>query len=358
MMIRTGGDDCLPWLVILIRCDMTRLGPHSDMMVRIDSDDCPPWILQISFSCIVLLPAIVVAYGGQAAFLTKFPDNVANTFYASFPASQAMISGAFAIVSRSLSLGCFPRVKVVDTSAKYTKAKLLMIACVAVTLAFNTTENISHAYAFISVEGIYLSSGLYKFTQGGYFPLALSCFLMSMMGIWHYVHKQRYMFELNNKVPCKYLMDLAENPNTNRVPGIGLLYLELVQGIPPHFSFFFSNIPSIHSILVFFLPLKHVPISKVAVAVSERFLYRRIEPREYRMFRAEEEMQFVQRAMEKGVVYLLGESEVVAEQYSSVFMKIIVNYDDSFLRRNFRQGEKFMAIPRGRLLRVGMTYEI
>lgn len=62
--------------------------------------------------------------------------------------------------------------------------------------------------------------------------------------------------------------------------------------------------------------------------------------------------------MEKGVVYLLGETQVVASQESSFLKKVVVNYAYSFLRKNFRQGEKVMAVPSARLLRVGMTYEI
>lgn len=68
-------------------------------------------------------------------------------------ASQAMISGAFAIISQSLSLGCFPRVKIVHTSAKYEGQVyipeinyMLMVACVIVTLGFRTTEKIGNAY--------------------------------------------------------------------------------------------------------------------------------------------------------------------------------------------------------------------
>jgi KUP system potassium uptake protein len=72
----------------------------------------------------------------------------------------------------------------------------------------------------------------------------------------------------------------------------------------------------------------------------------------------EEEVKFIEKAMEKGVVYLLGEAEVVAHPNSSFLNKIVVNYAYSFLRKNFRQGEKLMAIPRNRLLKVGMTYEI
>ncbi|KAF5175692.1 Potassium transporter [Thalictrum thalictroides] len=52
----------------------------------------------------------------------------------------------------------------------------------------------------------------------------------------------------------------------------------------------------------------------------------------------EDEIQFIQKAMEKGVVYLLGETEVGAEQNSSWVKKIAVNYMYDFLRKNFRQG--------------------
>ncbi|GFY89731.1 high affinity K+ transporter 5 [Actinidia rufa] len=253
------------------------------------------------------------------------------------------------------------------------------------------------------------------------------------------------MFELGNKVSSDFVRDLSLNPDISRVPEIGLLYSELVQGIPPIFRHFIDNIKSVHSVLVF-ISFKSIPISKVAM--EERFLFRQVEPRDYRMFRcvvrygynnvieepkeferllidnlkefighdhfiregsvflreqmedqpaqrnngsfrvssasiqslnnivavksgnfssrmvsgpiqgAEEEMQFVQKAMDNGVVYLLGETEVRAQQNSSLLKKIVVNYAYNFLRKNSRQGEKVMAIPRNRLLRVGMTYEI
>lgn len=322
---------------------------------------------------------------------------------------------------------------------------------------------------FIGIEGTYLSSVLMKFAQGGFLPLASASVLMVVMATWHYVHVKRYMYELKNKVSSEYIRDLAANPDIKRLPGIGLLYSELVQGIPPIFHQFISNVPSTHSVLVF-VSIKSIPIHKVAA--EERFLFRQVEPRDYRMFRcvvrygyndaimetqefehqlvehlkefirheyfiregavatehamsdepsnftaqlgkdektkgssaihveeslpqanssrissgsirsigngiirstnssnitshqvgveggAEEEIQFVQRAKERGVVYLIGEAEVVARSQSSFFKKIVVNNLYGFLRKNFRQGEKAMAIPQTRLLRVGMTYEI
>ncbi|GAB2231912.1 hypothetical protein Drorol1_Dr00010931 [Drosera rotundifolia] len=296
--------------------------------------------IQISFSTMVL-PAILLAYSGQAAYLSKHSEDVLNTFYASIPhkvywpmfvvavaaaiiASQAMISATYAIISQSLTLGCFPRVKVVHTSAKYEGQVyipeinyVLMIACVLITLGFKTTTKLGNAYGiavcfvmvittsmltlimlmiwktsiwkvalfvivFGLIELLYLSSVLYKFTQGGYLPLLLSFFLMTMMGIWHYVHKHKYVYEVRNKVSADDVQKIVKNPNIRRVPGIGLLYSELVQGIPPIFRHFVNNIPSINHILIF-VSIKRMPIGKVAP--EERFLFRRIKPKEYRMFR-------------------------------------------------------------------------
>lgn len=475
--------------------------------------------------CVVTLPSVAIAYIGQAAYLTKHPGDVGQAFFSSIPgplywpqfvlavlaaiiASQAMISGTFSIISQSLSLGCFPKVKVIHTSAKFEGQVyipeinfMLMIACVIVTVAFKTTEKIGHAYGiavvavmiittcmvalimlviwkisiwwiamflliFGSLEILYFSSVLYKFIQGGFLPLAFAFFLMTIMAIWHYVHQKRYLFELNHKVSGEFAGELVQNPAVNRMPGIGLFYSELVQGIPPIFPHYMAQIPSIHSVLVF-VSIKKIPVTRVSL--EERFLFRQLEPKEYRIFRcvvrygymdvmrepemfehqlvehlkefirhesfaaegggavaaepeipqqpalivdydkarvnsqsavfaeetqqqrdsvsrassrsiqsvntskgtnsssrvipapvrgAEEEMQFVEKAKDEGVVYLLGEAEVIAEKNSSAFKKLIVNYLYSFLRKNFRQVETVLVIPHTRVLRVGMTYEI
>ncbi|XP_019180294.1 PREDICTED: potassium transporter 5-like [Ipomoea nil] len=295
--------------------------------------------VQISFSGVVL-PAVLTAYCGQAAYLTKYPDHVANTFYDSIPdplywpmfaiavvaaiiASQALISGAFAIISQSLSLGCFPRVKVIHTSSKYEGQVyipevnwILMTLCVVVTYSFKTTTQINNAYgiavmnvmmittcmvslimlviwktniwlvalffgAFITIEGIYVSAVLYKFTQGGYLPLLFALVLMLIMLVWHYVYKERYLFE-RNKVSSEYVTDLAQNPDVKRVPGIMLLYSELVEGIPLIFPHYVSNVRSLHSVVVL-VSIKYLPVSKLVP--EERFLFRQVGPREYRIFR-------------------------------------------------------------------------
>jgi len=76
------------------------------------------------------------------------------------------------------------------------------------------------------------------------------------------------------------------------------------------------------------------------------------------MIKIEEDQKMVEREVDNGVVYILGETEVVAKPHSNLLKNIIVNYVYSFLRKNSRNGEKMLSIPRGQLLKVGITYEI
>jgi len=76
------------------------------------------------------------------------------------------------------------------------------------------------------------------------------------------------------------------------------------------------------------------------------------------MMKIQQEQQSILEEMNKGVVYIFGESEVVARPHSSLLKKIVVNYIYSFLRKNSRNGEKMMSIPRRQVLKVGISYEI
>jgi KUP system potassium uptake protein len=71
---------------------------------------------------------------------------------ASVVGSQAIISGTFSIINQSLSLSCFPRVKVVHTSDKIHGQIyipeinwLLMVLCIAVTVGFRDTKRLGNA---------------------------------------------------------------------------------------------------------------------------------------------------------------------------------------------------------------------
>ncbi|KAL4353088.1 hypothetical protein GQ457_06G029840 [Hibiscus cannabinus] len=291
--------------------------------------------IQLSM-CSLVYPSLILAYTGQSAYLLHHPDAVSDAFFKAVPgpmfwpmfivsivaaviASQAMISGTFSIVHQSLSLGCFPRVKVVHTSASHEGQVyipeinyLLMFACVAVTFGFKTTVKIGNAYGIAvvfvmtltssllvlimimiwktniflvilyavtigSVELLYLSSVLYKFTYGGYLPLAFSAFLMTVMYVWNSVYRRKYFYELNHKISSSRLKEISTNSNMARIPGLAMFYSELVQGIPPIFEHYVSNVPALHSVIVF-VSMKSLHINKVPP--EERYFFRRVEPRE------------------------------------------------------------------------------
>ncbi|CAA2987672.1 potassium transporter 5-like [Olea europaea subsp. europaea] len=255
---------------------------------------------QISM-CTVIYRSIILAYTGQASYLRKHNDAALDAFYKSVPgtmywpmfvvailasiiASQSLISGAFSVVQQSLSLGCFPRVRVVHTSSKYEGQVyipeinyLLMLACVFVTIGFRTTLKLSNAYgiavvfvltltsAFLVlvmimiwkthialiilyvvtiglIELVYLSSVLYKFNQGGYLPVAFAFVLMLVMLIWNYAYRKKYYFELDHKISPDNVKEIMMEKNFYRLPGLAIFYSELVHGIPPIFKHYVANV--------------------------------------------------------------------------------------------------------------------
>jgi KUP system potassium uptake protein len=141
---------------------------------------------------------------------------------------------------------------------------------------------VSYVLVIGSVELLYLSSVLYKFDQGGYLPLAFAAVLMSIMYISNDVDRRKYFYELNHKVSLEKLKEIAADTKFCRLPGLALFYSELVQGIPPIFKHYVANVPAIHSTLIF-VSIKSLPISKVPV--EERFLFRRVQPKDQNVFR-------------------------------------------------------------------------
>ncbi|XP_028761158.1 potassium transporter 7 isoform X3 [Neltuma alba] len=296
--------------------------------------------IRLAFTCAVY-PCLVVQYMGQAAFLSKNLSAIDNSFYHSIPGpvywpvfviatlatvvgSQAVITATFSIINQCHALGCFPRVKVVHTSKDIFGRIyipeinwILMLLTLAVTVGFRNTNLIGNAYGlavvlvmfvttflmalviifvweksifvamafllfFWAIEGLYLSAVLVKVPQGGWVPLVLAFFFMTVMCIWHYGTHKKFSFETQNRASLKWLLGLGPSLGIVRVPGIGLIYSGLVTGIPTIFSHFVTNLPAFHKILVF-VCIKSVPVPYVSTA--ERFLVGRVCPRPYRMYR-------------------------------------------------------------------------
>ncbi|PHU07698.1 Potassium transporter 1 [Capsicum chinense] len=306
--------------------------------------------IQISFSCLVF-PSILSAYIGQAAYLSHFPENVGNAFYASVPgkspvciyyyvrivvpykyqtlyfdtliilkgplywptfvvavvaaiiASQAMISGAFSIVAQAQSLACFPRVKLLSASKRQKNWDTHMVL---LWLGYNDQIGKSEDFENQLIDHLK-----------------------------EFIRQEHYIFAAHDDQVSDTEPEIEARKSSSSVVHVE----EELQHLDPRIS------SSAGSIRVNTASAQFNHSSSLIQVVAPGL-------------EAEEEMQYVGKAKEQGVFYLLGEAEVVTKQDSSFLKKFVVNYAYTFLRKNFRQGEKVMAIPKTRLLRVGMTYEI
>jgi len=239
-------------------------------------------------------------------------------------ASQATISATYSIIKQALALGCFPRVNVVHTSKKFLGQIyipdinwVLMILCIAVTAGFKNQSQIGNAYGTavvivmlvttflmvpvmllvwkshwilvviflvlsLTVELPYFTACINKVDQGGWVPLVIAITFFIIMYVWHFCTVKRYEFEMHSKVSMAWILGLGPSLGLVRVPGIGFVYTELASGVPHIFSHFITNLPAIHSVVVF-VCVKYLPV--YTVPVEERFIMKRIGPKNYHMFR-------------------------------------------------------------------------
>ncbi|XVF25337.1 hypothetical protein REPUB_Repub13aG0204700 [Reevesia pubescens] len=295
--------------------------------------------IRIAFT-VVVYPCLILAYMGEAAFLSKHKEDLQQSFYKSIPevvfwpvfiiatlatavGSQAIISATFSIISQCRALKCFPRVKVVHTS-NHIHGQIyipevnwiLMVLCLSVVAGYRDTDMIGNAYglavitvmlvttclmflvivmvwkrnilgalAFVivfgSLELFYFSACLAKVHKGGWFPLILSLIVLSTMCIWHYGTLKKQAYESDNRVCLDMLLSLGPNLGINRVPGIGLIYSNVATGVPPMFAHFVTNFPAFHRILVF-VTLQSLTVPKVPA--NQQFFVSRIGPPEFRLF--------------------------------------------------------------------------
>lgn len=138
------------------------------------------------------------------------------------------------------------------------------------------------AVVALGVELMFFSSVLSSVADGSWIILVFTAIMFFIMYVWNYGSKLKYETEVQKKLPMDLLRELGSNLGTIRAPGIGLLYNELAKGVPAIFGHFLTTLPAIHS-MVIFVCIKYVPVP--SVPQSERFLFRRVCPRSYHLFR-------------------------------------------------------------------------
>eukprot|EP00931_Biecheleriopsis_adriatica_P054744 TRINITY_DN3224_c0_g1_i1.p1 TRINITY_DN3224_c0_g1~~TRINITY_DN3224_c0_g1_i1.p1 ORF type:complete len:771 (+),score=117.82 TRINITY_DN3224_c0_g1_i1:81-2393(+) len=135
---------------------------------------------------LLVYPSLVLQYMGQAAVMIDEPSSVSKPFFSAVPdelrwpvvilatlativASQAMITGLFSIMSQATAMKYMPRIKVLHTNADEQGQVYipevnwsLCAACIAITIAFKTSDRLTGAYG-IAVTSTFLLTTILLF---------------------------------------------------------------------------------------------------------------------------------------------------------------------------------------------------
>lgn len=240
----------------------------------------------------VALPALLLNYFGQGAFLLRNPSGAANPFYEMAPqwalyplvvlatgaaviASQAIITGAYSLTLQAIQLGYCPRLTIRHTSPQqmgqiYIPAInwSLAAACIALVLGFHSSSNLAAAYGvaitttmvittmlfyvllrdrwkwvlplallvsgfFLSVDLAFFTANITKIAHGGWFPLAVAGGVFLLMSTWQRGREVLGARLRERLIPLElFLADLLLNPPI-RVPGIAVFLSGNPVGTPP-----------------------------------------------------------------------------------------------------------------------------
>ncbi|KAI8958455.1 potassium transporter [Daldinia sp. FL1419] len=224
-------------------------------------------------------PCLLLAYVGQAAYISVHPDAYTNPFYNAVPpgmlypslivavlaaivASQAMITAVFQLISQLMKLSYCPQVKVVHTSKTFHGQLyvpfvnwILMCGAILVTCVYSNTTRLGNAYGvcvmfvtffdtsmvtlaclivwglppylvfvpwlfFATVDGLYLSSALTKVPDGAWFTITISGILTCIFLLWRFGKENQWRAEAEDRFrPAQLVHRVDSTPNSDLVLG-------------------------------------------------------------------------------------------------------------------------------------------
>lgn len=243
----------------------------------------------------VVLPALVLNYFGQGAWLLAHPEAVGpgfNPFYALVPtwalypmiviataaavvASQALISGAYSLTQQAMQLGFAPRMRIIHTSHSE-KGQIYMpavntaiwISCIALVLAFRSSEALAATYGvavsgtmlttsvifayvmrlrwgwswlrvipitliFVGVDAAFFGANLLKIPHGGWFPIVVAFTVFTLMWTWKAGRRQVIAILRESSLPLDlFIPDIARR-KPHRVSGVAVFMTSLPDVAPP-----------------------------------------------------------------------------------------------------------------------------
>ena len=375
------------------------------------------------YACV--LPALLLNYFGQGALLLERPTAVSNPFYALVPsgwlypmvalatvatviASQALISGAFSIARQAIQLGYFPRMTVVHTSGVtegqiYISEvnRLLMVACVALVLAFRASGNLAAAYGvavtgtmtitsillffvarlrwgwswlragalllvLLCVDLSFFISCAAKISSGGWVPLALAAGVFSVMVTWNRGRTILGEKVASGALPLPMFLTDVEASKPHRVPGTAVFLASTPRGTPSVLLHHFKHNKVLHEQVVI---LSIITDAVPAVREEQKVHLRDFGlgfwavTAHYGFMESPDVTDILHRCRAKGLEtkamdtsFYLGRETIIPKP-GRVGMAVWRKHLFRFLSRNARPATDFFAIPPNRVVEIGMQIE-
>ncbi len=259
---------------------------------------------------ILVFPALALNYLGQGALLLHQPDSAHAPFFqmaptwASLPlvilataatviASQALITGTYSLTLAAVQMGYLPRIAIRHTS-EHARGQIyiplinwvLMIACVALVLAFRTSSNLAAAYGvavtmtmlittmlfyfvarhlwrwsiykvlplcllFGLVEAAFLSANLIKFFDGGWLPLAVGAVIFILMTTWATGRRLVRDSLEKSALSQETLVESLSRGKIVKVPGTAVFMTSMIGRTPVALLHSLKHYQAIHERVIF-----------------------------------------------------------------------------------------------------------
>jgi KUP system potassium uptake protein len=238
----------------------------------------------------LVFPTLLLNYAGQGALLLRDPHALDNPFYhlappvlvmplvilataATIIASQALISGAFALTNQTVQLGFSPRIEIRHTAPESEQIyvpsvnTILTIGCVVLVLAFRSSDALGAAYGiavtgtmgittvlfvqiartrwkwsplaayglgalFSVVDLSFLGANLLKVRYGGWVPIAIGIILWTLMTPWAWGGAILVQLRRQGAVPLDDFFARLDREHVPRVDGTAVYLTSHPDGAP------------------------------------------------------------------------------------------------------------------------------
>lgn len=258
---------------------------------------------------VLVMPALLADYLGQAACVIVHPEARANPFFAVVPASliypmvalctvatiiasQALISGAYSLTRQAVQLGFCPRVTIVHTSGQ-TEGQIylpqvnfaLAVACIWLVVTFRESSALASAYGiavtgtmgitsiiyfvvltrawkwpswkagllvglFLSFDLPFFVANALKFRSGGWFPIAIAVALFSMMTTWKKGRALLGQSLADKMLPFELFLADVKDHHPHRVRGTAVFMASNPHGIPTVLLHHWKHNQVLHEVVV------------------------------------------------------------------------------------------------------------